>query len=111
MMSVVEYANDVNKSVEEILKLCKNLDIKVSKKEDMLSDDDIIVLDNELANNSSLQEDEDMSLELFTDSYEKELEEITANANSKKKKKVTPKKMIRIIIKNKKKKCINTKKN
>ena len=54
MMSVVEYANDVNKSVEEILKLCKNLDIKVSKKEDMLSDDDIIVLDNELANNSSL---------------------------------------------------------
>ena len=92
MMSVVEYANDVNKSVEEILKLCKNLDIKVSKKEDMLSDDDIIVLDNELANNSSLQEDEDMSLELFTDSYEKELEEITANANSKKKKKVTPKK-------------------
>ena len=46
MMSVVEYANDVNKSVEEILKLCKNLDIKVSKKEDMLSDDDIIVLDN-----------------------------------------------------------------
>ena len=92
MMSVVEYANDVNKSVEEILKLCKNLDIKVSKKEDMLSDDDIIVLDNELANNSSLQEDEDMSLELFTDSYEKELEEITANTNSKKKKKVTPKK-------------------
>lgn len=92
MMSVVEYANDVNKSVEEILKLCKNLDIKVSKKEDMLSDDDIIVLDNELANNSSLQEDEDMSLELFTDSYEKELEEITENANSKKKKKVTPKK-------------------
>lgn len=92
MMSVVEYANDVNKSVEEILKLCKNLDIKVSKKEDMLGDDDIIVLDNELANNSSLQEDEDMSLELFTDSYEKELEEITANANSKKKKKVTPKK-------------------
>lgn len=92
MMSVVEYANDVNKSVEEILKLCKNLDIKVSKKEDMLSDDDIIVLDNELANNSSLQEDEDMSLELFTDSYEKELEEITVNANSKKKKKVTPKK-------------------
>ena len=92
MMSVVEYANDVNKSVEEIRKLCKNLDIKVSKKEDMLSDDDIIVLDNELANNSSLQEDEDMSLELFTDSYEKELEEITANANSKKKKKVTPKK-------------------
>ena len=92
MMSVVEYANDVNKSVEEILKLCKNLGIKVSKKEDMLSDDDIIVLDNELANNSSLQEDEDMSLELFTDSYEKELEEITANANSKKKKKVTPKK-------------------
>ena len=92
MMSVVEYANDVNKSVEEILKLCKNLDIKVSKKEDMLSDDDIIVLDNELANNSSLQEDEDMSLELFTDSYEKELEEITANANSKKKTNVTPKK-------------------
>ena len=46
MMNVSEYANDVGKKVSEILKLCQTLDIKVSNEEDMLSDDDIIMLDN-----------------------------------------------------------------
>ena len=50
MMNVSEYANDVGKKVSEILKLCQTLDIKVSNEEDMLSDDDIIMLDNEIAN-------------------------------------------------------------
>ena len=30
MMSVLEYANDVDKKVEEILTLCKKMDINVS---------------------------------------------------------------------------------
>ena len=48
MMSVYEYALDVNKSVLEILELCKKLGIPVSTEDDMLSEDDIVMLDNEL---------------------------------------------------------------
>ena len=41
MMSVLEYAQDVNRSVEEILSLCEKLQIKVNGEEDLLSQDDI----------------------------------------------------------------------
>ena len=34
MMSVLEYANDVNKSVTEILKKCEELDIPVDNEND-----------------------------------------------------------------------------
>ena len=47
MMSVLEYASDVNLTVNQILEICKSLNINVSKKEDLLSEDDIILLDNE----------------------------------------------------------------
>ncbi len=46
MMSVLEYANDVNKSVTEILKMCEELDIQVTNEDDLLSEDDIVILDN-----------------------------------------------------------------
>ena len=46
MMSVLEYANDVNKSVAEILKKCEEFDIPVSNEDDLLSEDDIVILDN-----------------------------------------------------------------
>ena len=48
MMSVIEYAEDVEKTVEEILNLCKKLNINANSEDDMLSEDDIIMLDNEL---------------------------------------------------------------
>lgn len=48
MMSVKEYATDVNKSSAYILELCKKLGIKVSSEQDDLSEDDIILLDNEV---------------------------------------------------------------
>lgn len=84
MMNVSEYANDVGKKVSEILKLCQTLDIKVSNEEDMLSDDDIIMLDNEIANMDEEEEVEELEelgeeIEDFADSYEEELEEITSN--------------------------------
>ena len=60
MMSVREYASDVSLSVEAILKLCKKLDIKVSNEDDMLDDDAIIMLDNEIANGSEIEEDADI---------------------------------------------------
>ena len=91
MMNVSEYANDVDKKVSEILKLCQKLEIKVSNEEDMLTDDDIIMLDNEIAN---MEEEIDNELETeqeeFEDSYEEELEEITSNEKEKKVKKKNP---------------------
>ena len=67
MMSVMEYAVDVDKTVEEVLKLCKKLDIKATNEEDMLSEDDIIMLDNELPI------DEEQDEEIEEDSYEDEV--------------------------------------
>ncbi len=45
-MTVSEYAKDVNLSVAEVLKKCKELGIKVNNANDLLNDDDIIMLDN-----------------------------------------------------------------
>ena len=89
MMNVSEYASDVGLEVKDILSLCKKLDINVSKEEDMLSDDDIIILDQEIASNIDSQ-DEDLQeeMETFEDSYEEELEPVT---EKKPKKKVVPK--------------------
>ena len=50
MMSVEEYALDVNKTVEEIMALCDKLDIKYDDKDSMLEDVDIVTLDNEVQN-------------------------------------------------------------
>ncbi|MEE3342480.1 MAG: translation initiation factor IF-2 [Bacilli bacterium] len=54
MMSVLEYANDVNLKVDVILDLCKKLDIDVNNEDDMLDDEAIILLDNEIENGDFL---------------------------------------------------------
>ena len=90
MMSVKEYSIDVNKSIEEILKLCKTLSINATNEDDMLDDDAIIMLDNEFANMSEEEEENnDFNSEEFEDSYLEELEEIEEHKenNVKKKKK------------------------
>ena len=46
MMTVFEYAEDVNKTVEEILKNCNKLEINAKDKDYLLSDDEIVLLDN-----------------------------------------------------------------
>lgn len=62
-MSVLEYAEDMNKKVEEVLKMCESLGIKVSKADDLLDDDAIVELDNAFANES----DEDISSDVLVD--------------------------------------------
>ncbi len=62
MMSVLEYAQDVNKTVSEILNLCKRLNIPAFNEDDELDEDAIIELDNLIAR------EEEMDLE-----YEEEL--------------------------------------
>ena len=60
MMSVLEYANDMGKSSDDILKMCEKLNIKVFNLDDMLSDDDIVELDNAFENEDEYsQSDED----------------------------------------------------
>ncbi len=49
MMSVKDYANDVNLSVAEVLKKCREMQIEVKTAEDELSEDDIIILDNAIS--------------------------------------------------------------
>ena len=95
MMNVSEYASDVGKTVSEILKLCQKLNIEVSNDEDMLSDDDIIMLDNEIANSDEeLEEAEEIEeiIDDFADSYEEELEEITSPVHTQRKEKKVPNK-------------------
>lgn len=50
MMSILEYANDVNKTVEEIKRLCDRLNIKYDTENTVLSEDDIVLLDGEIEN-------------------------------------------------------------
>ena len=90
MMTVYEYASDMNRTVLEILNLCQKLDIKVSDKDDILSDDDIILLDNEIENMNPIYEYDEVLEEDNTDDfdeiYTKEFEEIKVVNSSKKKK-------------------------
>ena len=90
MMSVREYADDVGKSTTYLLKLCQNLDISVTKEDDILDEDAIIMLDNEIANSSDLEEEISISDELEEkdlEEYSKKTTPISSNNNSKTKKK------------------------
>ena len=71
MMSVLEYAQDMNKTVEEILKMCEKLNIDVSEKDDMLDDNAIVSLDNEFQNEDSKEfvQDEEIIKKLEEDDY------------------------------------------
>ena len=60
MMSVKEYANDINLSVAEVLKKCREMQIEVKTADDELSEDDIIILDNAI---SLISTDEEASFE------------------------------------------------
>ena len=48
MMTVAEYATDVNRTVENILMICKEMNINVTSEDDLLDDEAITILDNSL---------------------------------------------------------------
>lgn len=60
-MSILEYALDVNKEVSEIISLCESLNIKKTLEDDILTDEEIIMLDNEI---DSLKENENPDYEI-----------------------------------------------
>ena len=74
MMSVLEYALDMNKSKEEVLQMCKKLGINVNTEEDMLDDDAIVELDNAFQNDDDdssdvTQQDEEIIKKIEEDDY------------------------------------------
>ncbi len=85
MMSVLEYAEDVNKTVSEILNLCKKLNIQVTGEEDELDEDAITELDNMIDD----YDDSDLEYEEELIEHENKKQENVVN-NSKQKKQVQP---------------------
>ncbi len=84
MMSVLEYAQDVNKTVNEILNLCKRLNIPALTQDDYLDEDAITELDNFIA-----REDE-MDLEYEEELIEKENKKQEPTTSSSKQMKQAP---------------------
>ena len=69
MMSLLDYANDVGKSIEEIMALCDRLGIEYTDEESLLDDLSITILDNSL---DDLVEEETLNTE---EQEERRLEE------------------------------------
>ncbi len=75
MMSVLEYAADMNKDIEQILDMCKKLGINVSSEDDMLDDNAIVELDNAFENESDesngdvIEQDEEIIKKIEEDDY------------------------------------------
>lgn len=47
-MNLKDYAQDVEKSIEEIKKLCDKIGVSYDDEESLLTEEDIILLDNEI---------------------------------------------------------------
>ncbi|MDD3241534.1 MAG: translation initiation factor IF-2 [Bacilli bacterium] len=94
-MSILEYAEDVKKNVSDIIKLCEKLGIKKSNADDLLSEDDIVLLDNEVQDlEDYIQEENDYNDD--DDFFEKveSLASETKMTEEKGKTKIKPKKVI-----------------
>ncbi len=75
MMTVEDYANDVGKTVEEVISLCEKIGIECQDETSTLDEESIILLDNEL------QDQEDYITGTIEDLEEKRLdEEVTDKA-------------------------------
>lgn len=80
-MSILEYALDVNKTKEEIIKLCKGLGIQVTDEYYELNEDEIILLDNELQSTEVDEETELSEEEIDEDVLDEKVENIINEFN------------------------------
>lgn len=90
MMSVFEYAEDIKKSVDEVLKKCDSLDILVNGESDLLDEDAIVILDNAFASDTGV--DESIEIDSFVTQEEDIItisKEVNNNENIKRIKKKT----------------------
>ena len=70
MMSLLDYANDVSLSIEEVKKLCDKIGISYDNEESLLTEDDIILLDNEMQDREDYVNDSEDDLD---EVYEEEV--------------------------------------
>ena len=96
MMSVLEYAEDINKTVEEVLNKCKELSIDARVEDDMLSDEDITTLDNYFANTEDVIDDVEEVDEFIVENKKIDTDNTISKQKLKKKSEITkqPKKDI-----------------
>jgi translation initiation factor IF-2 len=85
MMSVLEYAEDMNKTVSEVLRQCKELNIKVSNEDDTLDDEAITELDAFFANDNDNLEDSLEEMEVVVDNKVINNDEVQTKQRLKKK--------------------------
>ena len=76
-MNIRDYAQDVNKEVNEILSLCETLGIEYEDEETLLTEDQIIELDNNLYNEED--PNEEMSEQDLEEEVEDKAEELAQN--------------------------------
>ena len=106
-MSVLEYAEDVGKTLEEIIKLCEKLNINKSNEDDLLDQDEITMLDSEIANievaSDTIEEEttevEDEQEEDYDDEFFEKVESLAQDTKmvdekEKPKQKIKPKKQV-----------------
>ena len=73
-MNILEYCIDVDKTKEEIFKLCDSLNIAYEDENTILSDDDITLLDNEIQ--QMINDEEEEVEDLYDDELEEKIEKI-----------------------------------
>ena len=78
MMSVLEYAEDVGRSVEQILTKCRELKLNVSNEDDELNEEAITELDYFFTGDNAIDEDE------TTEDIEDEIEDQLIEKENKK---------------------------
>ena len=74
-MSVLEYAEDVGKTLEEIIKLCEKLNINKTNEDDLLDQDEITMLDSEIANVEVASDDNSVEEEPIQEEQEEEYDD------------------------------------
>lgn len=89
MMSILEYAQDVGRNVDEILKLCEKLGFSQMNEDDLLSNDEITILDNNIASLDEDVEEVTVSEDFIDDEFFEKVESLAENykGNSTKKEK------------------------
>jgi len=79
-MSVLDYALDVGKTVDEIIKLCQKLDFGIQNADEMLNQDQITILDIEIQLiEDTVVEESNPEVEIDSDEFFEKVESLAAD--------------------------------
>ncbi len=80
-MNLKDYAQDVNKSIEEIKSLCEKIGITYDNEDYVLSEEDIILLDNEIQDQEDYIDDDSTEEVIFEEEVEEKAEALAQQTN------------------------------